>query len=57
VPFLNVHLEQVIAAYRSTGPRDHAAALHERYTDWRAVDRVIRDSARKMSEGWTNTSR
>jgi hypothetical protein len=43
VPFLNVHLEQVIAAYRSTGPRDHTAALHERYTNWRAVGRVIRD--------------
>jgi hypothetical protein len=52
VPFLNVHLEQVIAAYRSTGAQVHASALHDRYIGWRAVDRVVREAAKQMSRGW-----
>lgn len=50
VPFVNVELEQVIAAFRTSGQPDHAAALHDRYTDWRLIDRVIREAVRVQSE-------
>ena len=50
VPFVNVELEQVIAAYRAVGKPDHAQALHERYTDWRLVDQVISEAVRAQSE-------
>jgi hypothetical protein len=47
-------LEDVIAQLRVAGERGYAAALHRRYCDWTAVDRVIDDAIAAMvrpSEG------
>lgn len=49
VPFVNVTLEEVIAAYRAAGQADHASALHDRYTDWWLVDAVIRDAIKAQA--------
>ncbi|MBC9032690.1 hypothetical protein IAG41_09825 [Sphingomonas sp. JC676] len=43
VPFAFLSLEQVIAAIDHAGARDHAHALHQRYTDWSAIDRLVGD--------------
>ena len=37
-PFLAISLEEVIAAIAAAGGREHARALHRRYTDWWLVD-------------------
>lgn len=50
VPFANVEIEQVIAAYRGAGRADHATALHERYADWWLIDAVIRDAIKAQAE-------
>jgi hypothetical protein len=41
VQFDAVTLESIIRAIRSVGARDLAAALHERYCDFSAIDRII----------------
>lgn len=50
VPFVNVELEGVIAAYRASGQPDHASALYDRYADWWLVDAVIRDAIKAQTE-------
>lgn len=52
VPFVNVHLEQLVEAYGWAGSDDHAAALHERYLDWRIVDEVVRAAVGAKGKTW-----
>lgn len=44
VAFLNVELEDAIAAFDKAGASEHAAALHERYTDFTPVHRLVQDA-------------
>ncbi len=43
VPFMALTLEAVISAIGETGDLDLAARLHERYTDFTPVHRLIED--------------
>jgi len=52
VPFVNVHLEQLIEAYGWAGAHDHALALHERYLDWSRVDEVVRAAVKAKAPTW-----
>lgn len=53
VPFVNVHLEQLVDAYGWAGAHDHAHALHERYLDWSKVDEVVRAAVKAKASTWT----
>jgi len=52
VPFVNVHLEQLVDAYGWAGAHDHALALHERYLDWGKVDEVVRAAVKAKAPTW-----
>jgi len=53
VPFVNVHLEQLVDAYGWAGAHDHALALHERYLDWGKVDEAVRAAVKAKAPTWT----
>lgn len=52
VPFINVHLEQLVDAYGWAGDSGHAAALHERYLAWDQVDEVVRAAVKAKTPVW-----
>ena len=52
VPFINVHLEQLVEAYGWAGEYDHATALHERYLNWGKVDEVVRAAVKAKTAVW-----
>lgn len=52
VPFVNVHLEQLVDAYGWAGAHDHALALHERYLDWGKIDEVVRAAVKAKAPTW-----
>jgi hypothetical protein len=52
VPFVNVHLEQLVEAYGWAGELDQATALHERYLDWGKVHEVVQAAIRAKGPTW-----
>jgi hypothetical protein len=52
VPFINIELEQVIEAFGWAGQEAHAVDLHKRYTNWQAVDDVVRAALKVDGKAW-----
>ncbi len=52
VPFINVHLEQLVEAYGWAGDTDHGIALHQRYLAWDKVDEVVRAAVKAKTSVW-----
>lgn len=52
VPFINVHLEQLVDAYGWAGEYGYATALHERYLAWDKVGEVVRAALKAKTPAW-----
>ena len=52
VPFIIVELEQVIEAFGWAGHEAHALDLFERYTNWQAVDDIVRGALKVDGKAW-----
>lgn len=52
VPFINVHLEQLVEAYGWAGDYGHATALQDRYLAWGKVDEVVRAAVKAKAPVW-----
>lgn len=52
VPFIAVDLEHVIEAFGWAGEEAHALDLFDRYTNWQAVDDVVRAALKVDGKAW-----